>query len=272
MPVVRPTATRAPYPLVLSTGQPASPARARGRVKRIGRRRLSLAGEMAAASAGPRSSIAGRQPAGPESEGSGAMIDTDLEVRHAIYEHFVTTGEAPTASGLASTLGPGSRDIVAALQRLFERRLLVLASDREQILMAPPFSGVPTQHRVIVGGRGYFANSAWDPLGAPWDGGPGGAKRAGPIPLRAKPGATGHRGPRSGSRPGTVCHPLRSAGEPLVARHRLHVKDDALLPVGRTRERVVPGERSAETAPRHPPAALAAECGVVRQSADAGGG
>jgi hypothetical protein len=93
------------------------------------------------------------------------MIDTDLEVRHAIYEHFVTTGEAPTVAGLASTLGPGSRDIVAALQRLFERRLLVLASDREQILMAPPFSGVPTQHRVIVGGREYFANCAWDALG-----------------------------------------------------------------------------------------------------------
>src|ERR1041384_1090594 len=93
------------------------------------------------------------------------MIDTDVEVRHAIYEHFVTTGEAPTVAGLASTLGPGSRDIVASFQRLFERRLLVLGSDREQILMAPPFSGVPTQHRVIVGGREYFANCAWDALG-----------------------------------------------------------------------------------------------------------
>ena len=93
------------------------------------------------------------------------MIDTDLEVRHAVYEHFVATGEAPTAAGLASTLGIESQEAVAAFQRLFERRLLVLAADREQILMAPPFSGVPTQHRVIVDGREYFANCAWDALG-----------------------------------------------------------------------------------------------------------
>ena len=31
--------------------------------------------------------------------------------------------------------------------------------------MAPPFSGVPTQHRVKSGGIEYFANCAWDSLG-----------------------------------------------------------------------------------------------------------
>jgi hypothetical protein len=33
--------------------------------------------------------------------------------------------------------------------------------------MAPPFSGVPTQHRVTSGGVSYFANCAWDALGIP---------------------------------------------------------------------------------------------------------
>ena len=33
--------------------------------------------------------------------------------------------------------------------------------------MAPPFSSVPTQHRVLVGAREYFANCAWDALGIP---------------------------------------------------------------------------------------------------------
>ena len=93
------------------------------------------------------------------------MIDRDLQVRHAVYEHFVATGEAPTATGLTSRLGLEREEIVASFQRLFERRLLVLGPDRAQILMAPPFSGVPTQHRVIVGGREYFANCAWDALG-----------------------------------------------------------------------------------------------------------
>jgi hypothetical protein len=31
--------------------------------------------------------------------------------------------------------------------------------------MAPPFSGVPTQHVVEAGGIQYFANCAWDALG-----------------------------------------------------------------------------------------------------------
>jgi hypothetical protein len=33
--------------------------------------------------------------------------------------------------------------------------------------MAPPFSGVETQHRVLVGERLYFANCSWDALGIP---------------------------------------------------------------------------------------------------------
>ena len=93
------------------------------------------------------------------------MIDTDLRVRHAVYQHFAATGEAPTAAGLAAGLGLTPEDTAASFQRLFERRLLVLGPDHEQILMAPPFSGVPTQHRVIVEGREYFANCAWDALG-----------------------------------------------------------------------------------------------------------
>ena len=31
--------------------------------------------------------------------------------------------------------------------------------------MAPPFSGVETQHRVSVAGKQYYANCAWDALG-----------------------------------------------------------------------------------------------------------
>ncbi len=31
--------------------------------------------------------------------------------------------------------------------------------------MAPPFSGVPTQHRATIGGTEYAANCAWDAFG-----------------------------------------------------------------------------------------------------------
>jgi hypothetical protein len=33
--------------------------------------------------------------------------------------------------------------------------------------MAPPFSGIPTQHAVIVDETKYFANCAWDSFGIP---------------------------------------------------------------------------------------------------------
>jgi hypothetical protein len=45
--------------------------------------------------------------------------------------------------------------------------MLVLESDGVTIRMAPPFSGVPTQHMVRVGTVDYFANCAWDALGIP---------------------------------------------------------------------------------------------------------
>jgi len=31
--------------------------------------------------------------------------------------------------------------------------------------MAPPFSGIPTQHVVAVDGKSYYANCAWDAFG-----------------------------------------------------------------------------------------------------------
>jgi hypothetical protein len=43
--------------------------------------------------------------------------------------------------------------------------MLVLDVDGESIRMAPPFSGVETQHRVRANGRNYYANCAWDSLG-----------------------------------------------------------------------------------------------------------
>jgi len=92
-------------------------------------------------------------------------METDVAVRQAIYGQFVSTGAAPTAASLASTLGLTTGDIAAALQRLFERRVLVLSPDGDKIIMAPPFSGIPTQHRVFTGEREYFANCAWDALG-----------------------------------------------------------------------------------------------------------
>ena len=57
--------------------------------------------------------------------------------------------------------------VVKTFGRLRAQRVLVLEADGESIRMAPPFSGVPTQHRVTTSRASYYANCAWDALGIP---------------------------------------------------------------------------------------------------------
>jgi hypothetical protein len=94
-------------------------------------------------------------------------VDFDSEVRAAIYAWFVEETRAPAVTDLATLLGEDPEAIRDAFGRLFRKRVLFLEPDGETIRMAPPFSGVATQHRVRVGDREYFANCSWDSLGIP---------------------------------------------------------------------------------------------------------
>ena len=91
----------------------------------------------------------------------------DKDLKLAIYAHFATTGERPSLRAIASRVGLAPGAVREAMARLRAQRVLVLERDGESIRMAPPFSGVPTQHRVTAGGVSYFANCAWDALGIP---------------------------------------------------------------------------------------------------------
>ena len=94
-------------------------------------------------------------------------MDFDLEVKLAVYHHFAASGERPSAAQLAGELDSSVEAVCEAFGRLRAQRVLVLEADGESIRMAPPFSGVPTQHVVIADGNSYFANCAWDALGIP---------------------------------------------------------------------------------------------------------
>ena len=89
----------------------------------------------------------------------------DLELRMAVYRHFALTGESPTVGIMCDCLGAADDEITEGYRRLYAKRLLVPAEDFASIRMAPPFSGVPAQHRAVVNGRSYFANCAWDAFG-----------------------------------------------------------------------------------------------------------
>ena len=94
-----------------------------------------------------------------------ASQDTDVKV--AIYALTAERGMPPSHADVAQRLGAAPAEVREAFRRLAGRRLLLLARDGETIRMAPPFSGVPTQHLVTAGGVSYFANCAWDALGIP---------------------------------------------------------------------------------------------------------
>lgn len=94
-------------------------------------------------------------------------MDFDLDLKLAIYRRFAASGTRPSAAELAGMLDVAVEWVREGFHRLRAQRVLVLESDGESIRMAPPFSGVPTQHVVTSEGVSYFANCAWDALGIP---------------------------------------------------------------------------------------------------------
>jgi len=94
-------------------------------------------------------------------------MEFDLEVKMAVYHHFAASGARPSATQIAGVLDATVTSVRESFGRLRTQRVLVLEADGESIRMAPPFSGVPTQHVVTADEVSYFANCAWDALGIP---------------------------------------------------------------------------------------------------------
>jgi hypothetical protein len=89
----------------------------------------------------------------------------DLQLRTAVYRHFARTGQPPTLAAMSEATGASIDHVTDGYRRLYAKRMLVPTRDLTSVRMAPPFSGVATQHRVTVKGVEYFANCAWDAFG-----------------------------------------------------------------------------------------------------------
>src|SRR5436853_2419612 len=94
-------------------------------------------------------------------------MDFDIRVKVAIYDATAESGSPPSLQAVSEKVGATPAAVKEAYARLRASRLLLLEPDGVTIRMAPPFSGVPTQHRVTVDGVHYYANCAWDALGIP---------------------------------------------------------------------------------------------------------
>lgn len=93
------------------------------------------------------------------------MNEFDTTVKVAVYRLTAESGGPPSVDAVAAAVGARPAAVAEAYARLRAARLLLLEPDGVTIRMAPPFSGVPTQHRVTADGISYYANCAWDALG-----------------------------------------------------------------------------------------------------------
>jgi hypothetical protein len=91
------------------------------------------------------------------------MLD-DSTVRRYIYDEIVRTSESPSTTELAGHFGVAIEAIQDALRQMHDSHALVLQPSGE-VLMANPFSAVPTPFVTEVGNRRWFANCIWDALG-----------------------------------------------------------------------------------------------------------
>jgi Alkylmercury lyase len=91
----------------------------------------------------------------------------DYEVRRYFYDHVVKEGLPPTTAETASALSTRPDDVTASFQRLADGHILVLQRGSGEVLMANPFSAVPTPFLVRVGDLSWYGNCIWDAMGIP---------------------------------------------------------------------------------------------------------
>lgn len=94
-------------------------------------------------------------------------IALDKVVRGHVYDFVMREGLPPTIAEASSFLSRSPDEVRDSFQRLADGHILVLQKGSGEILMANPFSAVPTPFLVKAGGRSYYGNCIWDAMGIP---------------------------------------------------------------------------------------------------------
>ena len=89
----------------------------------------------------------------------------DRQIRAYVYDAIFRQDTIPTVNAIAAGLACLPGDVAAAFQRLAQSHVFVLQRDSDEILMANPFSAVPTPFQVEVERDVYWGNCVWDALG-----------------------------------------------------------------------------------------------------------
>lgn len=90
--------------------------------------------------------------------------DLGARVRLAIFERFLADARPPLVEELMPDFDLDRAEAEAALHELADARHIALVPGTARILMAFPFSAIPTPFGVDARGGSYFANCAWDAI------------------------------------------------------------------------------------------------------------
>jgi hypothetical protein len=93
------------------------------------------------------------------------MNEVDRVVRASVFRLLVAGSREVTPSEVAASTGVTVGSVTRSFGRLADAHRLVLGDDRGRVVMAHPFSAVPTGYRAEVGERSWWANCAWDAFG-----------------------------------------------------------------------------------------------------------
>ena len=93
------------------------------------------------------------------------VVDFDVQVRIHIYDEIITSSRIPRLRDVARAVGAEESAVRDAFRRMQDAHVLVLQTDSDEILMANPFSAVPTPYVVRVGTQSWWGNCIWDAMG-----------------------------------------------------------------------------------------------------------
>lgn len=93
--------------------------------------------------------------------------DFDHRVRAFIYQAALSRGYPPLIAEVADHLDVSPSEIREAFKRSAAGRVIVLQGDSDEILMANPFSAVPTPFLVHAEPYSCYGNCIWDAMGIP---------------------------------------------------------------------------------------------------------
>lgn len=94
-----------------------------------------------------------------------SLSEVDISVRRYVYDHIFNKQSFPRAAEIAEGLGLSLDEVRESFRRMKDAHILVLQEGDEEVLMANPFSAVPTPFVVQIGSRSWWGNCIWDAMG-----------------------------------------------------------------------------------------------------------